>query len=103
MKLLLKASIITAALLLQTPAFATPDKAYCEAVHRVATAIMESRQIGIPVTKMASTSKSAEVRELSDSLVLRAYAEPRYVTKSVQQDAVIDFANDAYMRCMKGQ
>lgn len=74
----------------------------CEHIQKFAETIMDSRQLNVSMSKMMDTmNSSAPVQRLAQAIVIAAYKQPRYDTKEMQQSAVRDFGNDAYLECVE--
>ena len=71
----------------------------CVAAGELATAIMQGRQLGTPITKLLEI---AEDSEFAIALVLLAYGQPRYSTPEYQQRAADEFGSEIVVSCMSG-
>ena len=98
----MKKLILVAAMSLSFGAMADP----CLNTKKVASAIMEARQGGVPadtVIKLANeSSKTEAVLNVYVKAILHAYSLPKYKTKKYQVEAVNEFANEYYIACWKG-
>lgn len=83
---------------------ASADDKSCEAMAFLAKQIMAGRQAGVPMTKAIEISKNdnEKIEKLSRLLVIAAYEEPAYGTKSMQEKATNEFENKIYLPCIKG-
>lgn len=97
--LLLATVVITAA-----PAAAKVDNRVCPQIGQLAKVIMESRQIGVPMSEMMTTmieSGEKRVDELMEQMIKEAYRRPRYHSEVNQQRAAEDFQNELESMCYK--
>ena len=103
---------VTAALLsCSTPVSASKDnpyiKQYCSEVSDVAALIMLQRQSGVPIKETIkpkserTTKEGKHVAKLVEAIALDAYSIPMYNTEQYKKQAIIQFANDTYVVCMK--
>ena len=77
------------------------DQALCTTLGEFAGSIMESRQVGIPLSKMLEAVAEGGKDTLSRSLILAAYDTPRYNGATYRQRAIDEFRNDIEIRCYK--
>ena len=73
----------------------------CTTLGEFAGSIMESRQVGIPLSKMLEAVAEGGKDTLSRSLILAAYDTPRYNGATYRQRAIDEFRNDIEIRCYK--
>lgn len=66
----------------------------CKSYSELAGSIMSARQEGTEMSKLMSNSTSPE-------LVVSAYELSRYTTETYKASAISDFANKAYLDCIK--
>ena len=80
--------------------FSTEDG--CRQVAEIANIIMTARQGGVPMKVIVSAGegRSAGERVLLIGMASIAYNQPKYSTESYQQNAIIEFENLWYNRCM---
>ena len=99
----IKAIAVAATIAISAPALAAPEQSadeFCGSVHTMAEQFMISRQIGVPMPQvMALVSQSGST--LAPILVQEAYSQPRMSVKANQQRLITDFANEAYLNCIK--
>jgi hypothetical protein len=72
----------------------------CEAIEALAKQIMIARQNNMPISRLMSVAGGNPGIE---SMVVRAYDEPRFSTRDYQQNAINDFANEAASTCYQMQ
>jgi len=77
------------------------DQTLCTTLGEFAGSIMESRQVGIPLSKMLEAVAEGGKDTLSRSLILAAYDTPRYNGATYRQRAIDEFRNDIEIRCYK--
>lgn len=75
-------------------------QATCEKISKLARSIMTARQEGIDMAQMMHPG-GEEASDAARTLVLAAYDLPRYSSPEYVQRASDDFANDAYLACIK--
>ena len=68
----------------------------CKSYGDLAEAIMQSRQGGVPLSDTMSAANGIAILE---TLVIMAYAEPRYSTTKAQKRIVSDFRSDIELAC----
>jgi len=73
----------------------------CKSISGVAQEVMKSRQQGILMAELMEVEVSDLIKPLMHQYIVRAYETPRFRTPQNQQRAVTDFANDAYLACIK--
>lgn len=102
-KIDIKAIAVAAFLAISAPALAEDEQStddFCKSVHSMAEQFMISRQIGVPMPEvMALVRQSGST--LAPILVQEAYSQPRMSVKANQQRLITDFANEAYLGCLK--
>lgn len=72
--------------------------ATCKGISELATTIMTQRQNG---TDMAQMMETAGGNQLAQRIVVAAYDQPRMRVAQNQQVEIQDFANEAYLACLK--
>lgn len=76
----------------------------CQGMHSLASAVMGARQRGVSMGEALSTVHALEgpgpVRTIAEQIVAAAYAEPDWNSESVEQDAIVDFANSVEIACL---
>jgi len=101
MKTLLSA--IALSLLATSCAYANQD--ICRKSAELAMLIMETRQSGLPITKMldfaAGSTSDEATKKLTSTLINKAYKKTRYSHKPNQEAATSDFGTEIYMDCMR--
>lgn len=77
----------------------------CDFVHTIATVTMEARQAGISakevVDRASKIDVNASTRALIEATIIDAYKRPRYTSNERKERAVTDFADDAYLVCLR--
>ncbi len=83
----------------------------CEAESRTAATIMRQRQRGVPMETMMRTvedvGKGRSAGHEDDAhnhvlaVIMMAYSRPGYHTEEMQQRAITEFSNTAYLICLK--
>jgi len=71
---------------------------YCSTIEKLATVIMEVRQVGLPAI---SAYEMAKGDKLAQTIVKDAYSQPAFTLKEFQDRAVRDFADKYYISCIK--
>jgi hypothetical protein len=76
---------------------------FCFAQGKLAAAVMEGRQSGVPLDKAMGAAAKAEypADELARGLVLDAYAHPRWTTAAVREQTIRDFADRVTLTCFR--
>lgn len=69
----------------------------CKGVETLATVIMEKRQEGVAMSRLMAVDNAESFK----NLIIEAYSTPRFSVPSNQREAVKDFANMAYLECVK--
>lgn len=91
---------VLAALLFASSAMSNDRRAEvmraCKVQSELGEVIMQSRQQGIPISKMMEHVKGDDV---SQALVLVAYKRPRFHAKEAVEREVQEFSSAAYLRC----
>jgi len=78
----------------------------CENTDQIAQVVMSARQNGVAMADMiAAADKSSDKKEaiFFKTLIIMAYDRPGYSVSDNQQKAIVDFRNDIYSMCVKGQ
>lgn len=88
--------IILALTLLATPLAAETEAHHCEQMGVIAAKIMESRQVGVPMSNMM---KIVSDNDLLKTLTITAYQSPRFRTDAYRQKAITDFRNEVEVLC----
>lgn len=90
--------------------FGTPQNtnaASCESIESLTRSIMRARQVGVSMVKVITSIKKSGMGEGSKIAVKRiiidAYDTPRYNSREYRQNAVDEFANRYYKRCVKSR
>ena len=76
----------------------------CKSLGDTARAVMQSRQVGVPLsTTLGNIPADAPptVRQLLQTIVMQAYEEPRYQSAEMQVRATQDFRNRLEGTCFK--
>lgn len=103
-------AVTTALLGCSTPVAAKDNpyiKQYCSGVSDIAALVMIQRQSGVPIKEVMKsdseydTKEDKEVAKLVEAIALDAYSVPLYNTEQYKKQAIIQFANDTYVVCMK--
>ena len=96
----IKALIVVSAFLGMTNlALAEPaKKTVCEITESVATLVMEARQLGASLSEML---KATDHPDWAVAIIIEAYEEPRWSTTKMQARAIVDFANEVMLACVK--
>jgi hypothetical protein len=79
-------------------------EAECDAIEMTANVSMLWRQNGKPLSEARKELLSMApdlMKDISESILLDAYDQPRYGTAQFKQDAVTDFASEWYLSCLK--
>lgn len=71
-------------------------KKQCGVHQALATQVMSARQAGVAVNDMMTVSKGDA---LVDGLIVEAFKEPAYSTKSFQDKASNEFGSKVYLAC----
>ena len=95
----IKALIVVSAFLGMTNlALAEPaKKTFCETIESTATVVMQGRQYGMKLSDVLKGVKN----DLLVAIIIEAYEEPRWSTKKMQTRAIVDFANEVMLACVK--
>jgi hypothetical protein len=88
--------IILALTLLATPLAAETEDDHCKQLGVMAAKIMESRQVGVPLSNMMSIAAD---NELLKAMILSAYQSSRFSTDAYRQEAITDFRNEVEVMC----
>jgi len=73
----------------------------CKAIASVASTIMKSRQIGVPLTKVLDWAESHEkFTEMLLPIVKSAYRVPKFSTEKYQTRAALEFENKVMLECL---
>jgi len=95
----MKKGIIALSLLLASSAtYAGDSNETCDQIHEIATSVMDARQRGVSVKKAMDIMGGTSIGK---NMVMNAYEDTRWNSKSRQQDAVTEFANTYYLECVK--
>ncbi len=96
----MKKIIFLAVLFAVTVTNSYAEKVDCATISKMASAIMSARQAGVPITDiMKITSDNQGVNNLRDLYVKRAYSTSRFYSTEMQEHAVVEFGNSAYLEC----
>ena len=68
----------------------------CDESAKLAKTIMKIYQDGTPLIKVLSLAKDDRLR----AMIISAYSESRYSTKSYKQDAIEKFSNKMHIECL---
>lgn len=81
------------ALSMSTPARADDGAEVCVQIERLAGKVMESRQVGVPMSRvMEIVSKGTATALILQRMVIEAYQEPDYSTEEYKSRQRIEFA-----------
>lgn len=97
---LLKAAIICGALL-TTTAYAAD---FCTTIASTSASIMRGRQTGVAMSDLVAMTNQPqfkEVKKLLTAIIVEAYEESRFSSKSSQDRAVTEFSNKQMLTCMR--
>lgn len=75
----------------------------CEMLSDLSGSIMDARQAGVKMQtllKNVANGEDKHVNWYSRHEIKRAYKEPRFSTASYQNNAILDFENEAYSICL---
>ena len=90
---------ITAALLIGGATLeAHADADTCQAIERIATAVMEARQNGVPMSQLMGVADDNSVMQ---DMVIEAYNHPAYRTRDVKNRTIRNFADRQYRLCFE--
>jgi hypothetical protein len=108
MKNVIKAVIVVSAFVGMTNmAMAQTTKTVnCEMIEKIATKVMDNRQSGVPLAdmmKVVNNPNAGAFGGVAKALTMLAYEQPRFNTKANQQKAIVDFANEAMLVCLKAK
>ena len=98
----MKKLLLIAALAISATAFAETKAEQCASYASLAGVIMDTRQAGAPmadVMKVFDTDKAGAERMRNK--VIEAYSAPRMSTEANKKRMTDDFANDAYLECIR--
>lgn len=70
----------------------------CGARHSLATSVMDSRQIGVPMPEVMAIAEGLPAME---NMAMEAYSKPRMRYEANKQDVITDFANAVYLTCLE--
>lgn len=76
----------------------------CADVASVAEFIMQSRQDGVPMKAQydrAEKTTDTAFKQWAKEVIIIAYNEPKYTSKTYKQQAVAEFGSRAFMECLK--
>lgn len=78
-------------------------KELCSASMRLAKTIMEKRQNGANIQEMMEVNQSSNkaTQKIAQAMVVSAYEHPAYSSQEVKSRVINNFANDAYLACIK--
>ena len=94
----MKKLILTlSAALLATAAYADP---VCESLGGYARTVMESRQLGVPLSKVMGVVKGDSI---ATKIALDAYEQPRFQSEEFRQTAIEDFGNKWETTCYRAR
>jgi len=91
-----KVILITAMLLMSTPAMAATIDEMCTGYSNLAAQVMGYRQSGIPFTTVYNN-----ISDKFKPIVVMAYEEPAYFSPEMKQRAKVDFSNEFMRGCLK--
>jgi hypothetical protein len=75
---------------------------FCTGIGNMAGAIMEARQMEIPMSEVMTVfSSSTESDQFYREVVIKAYEQPAYSSPEIQQRAVSGFRNAWEVECFK--
>ena len=81
------------------------DSENCKSIANFAAVVMEKRQAGTAMDAMIDLIHGSEsdngLRKVLESIILRAYENPRYGTEEFKKRSVNDFRNDIYVECYR--
>lgn len=109
---MIRAAIITAALLLASPASAQSDMpeapnasdSICNVVGKFAWMIMDLRQLGATFAeamRIAEKTEEPELRKALIRLTVEAYEHPKFATPRYQAQAAREFSSQQELACHK--
>lgn len=77
----------------------------CTQLGGFAAAVMENRQIGVPLGESLAVLESEHkgTMKLLRFVVIKAYEQPRWYTEQSVQRAVEDFNNEMTLACLQAQ
>jgi len=73
-------------------------KERCGVLAKIAAAIMDNRQSGVPMDEMMKTVGDSEV---DMAILIAAFEKPRYKTEEYKNNAIVNFRNSIYLECVK--
>lgn len=87
---------ILALTLLATPLAAETEVDRCKLIGGIAAQIMESRQLGIPLSDTMNIVNDIDILK---TMTITAYQSPRFSSDSYRQEAIKDFRNEVEVMC----
>ena len=104
----MKKLVITLILvLIATPAIAEERtwQESCQTTANLAEIVMTRRQEGVSIVEMVTIVKDMPIgskeRELTESILINAYGQPKFSTEEYIEEAITDFKNEVYLECAK--
>lgn len=91
-------ALILAVALLSTAATAQAEANNCLIIEEYARTVMDVRQGGMSLKIVISTIDEHD--KIGHKIVIAAYNKPHYMTASMKQRTIDDFANSAYLECL---
>lgn len=74
----------------------------CETFGRLAEAIMQARQEGVPLQRLMQGNEYGP-SELEKSLLMEAYSLPRFHSDEGKKRAVVEYQNSIYLECLRSR
>lgn len=99
-------AIITAALMAVSFTACAQDSErieMCQNMEGLAKAIMQGRQLGVPMSEAYATSTRSgdeTITKLTQLLVREAYRKPQYQTDQFKQQEVNEFGSSVFLACI---
>lgn len=84
------------------PASGEDKRKICGAWAELAKGIMAARQGGVPMRELMDRMSQPTEDPVITKMIIRAYDSPAFQTEGVQQRAITEFENWAYLTCMRG-
>lgn len=105
MKMLTKLTI--AAMLFTAPVMEAQAETSCEDISEIAAAFMQKRQENTDIILMMKAADAIANGDVNAAEGLKGmikiyYSRPAYATKEMQQRAIMDAKNEAYLACIGG-
>lgn len=76
----------------------------CDTLSEISSGVMTMRQHGVTMKAAINTFNDKDYPILGKYTrieIKRAYKEPRFSTASYQNNAILDFENEAYSKCIE--